>query len=93
MRKMKFKKIKMSFFLVVSVVSLAALAQAVKEDINSSVGNGAAMKYNLNEPNATSPASNNIQHYEKDGVVRDKNKHPETNLSNSYSRISYQEKK
>jgi hypothetical protein len=86
------KKIKIIALVVLSSVALIAFAQAIK-DVNSSVGNGDAMKTNLNEPNATSPARYNIQNHEVDGVVRDMNNHPEKDLANSYNRFLYEEKK
>ena len=51
------------------------------------------MKNNLNEPNAVNPAMNNIQSYEKEGVVKDKNNHTESDLSNSYNRNFFEETK
>ena len=86
------KKIKLAAIIILSSICLVALAQAVKQDINSSSGNGKAMENNLNEPNATNPANHNCQKYEKEGVI-EKNNHPDKNLSNSYDRTSYEEKK
>ncbi len=86
------KKIRLIAILVLSTAALYVFAQTVA-DVNSSVGNGDAMKTNLNEPNATSPARNNIYNYEKDGIVRDMNIHPDNDLANSYNRSSYEDKK
>ena len=87
------KKLKVYIIAAFSLAAIAVIAQAVTGDVNSSVGNGKAMEYNLNEPNAINPAQNNIYNYEKDGVVLDKSNHPDKNLSNHYNSSSYQEKK
>ena len=87
------KKLKLSIILVLTLGCIVSIGQAVKENNNSSVGNGNAMKANLNEPNAVNPAMDNIQSYEKKGVVLDMNNHPETDLSNSYNRNTYEGKK
>ena len=87
------KKLKLSIILVLTLGCIVSIGQAVKENNNSSVGNGNAMKANLNEPNAVNPAMDNIQSYEKNGVVLDMNNHPETDLSNSYNRNTYEGKK
>ena len=86
------KKIKAGFFILLTCAALVVVAEKVA-DINSSVGNGNAMKCNLNEPNCTSPARFNTQGYERDGIVRDMNNHPEEDLGNHYNRTNYQEKK
>ena len=87
------KKVKLIIILVFCIGGFIAIAQAVKQDINSSIGNGKAMENNLNEPNATSPATQNIQNYEKDGTVLEMNNHPENDLGNSYNRSTYEGKK
>ena len=87
------KKLKLLIILAISLGCIVAIAQAIKQDINSSIGNGNAMKNNLNFPNAVNPAMDNIQKYEKDGVVLDMNNHPEMNLSNNYNRSTYKGKK
>ncbi len=86
------KKIKAGFLIILTCAALVVLADKVV-DVNSSVGNGDAMKTNLNEPNCTSPARFNIQSYERDGVVRDMNNHPDEDLANHYSRSHFEEKK
>lgn len=87
------KKLKLSLILALTFGCIVAIGQAVKENINSSIGNGNAMKTNLNEPNAINPAMDNIQSYEKDGVVMNKNNHPESDLSNKYNRKFFEETK
>ena len=87
------KKLKLSILISLSLTAFVVIAQAVKLDFNSSIGNGKAMENNLNEPNAVVPAMDNNQKYERDGVVLDKNNHPEKNLSNTYNRSSYEGKK
>ena len=82
------KKLKIVCVFLLSSIALVAFAQAIKQDINSSVGNGAAMSYNLNVPNAINPAMDNIQKYEKEGKMTVKNEHPESDLSNKYNRNS-----
>ena len=84
------KKLKVSIIIALSLGAIVAIAQAVKLDVNSSVGNGNAMKNNLNVPNSVNPAMDNIQKYEKAGVVSDMNKHPETDLSNNYNRNCFE---
>lgn len=84
------KKLKLSILIALLLVALIVIAQTVKQDVNSSVGNSKAMEYNLNEPNAVNPAKDNIQKYEKEGVVLDKNNHPQTDLSNNYNRNSFE---
>ncbi len=86
------KKLKHLILLTFSLGCIFAIAQAIKQDINSSVGNGDAMKNNLNVPNAVNPAKDNIQSYERDGVELDKNNHTKSDLSNSYNRNSYESK-
>ena len=86
------KKIKISAIIILSLICIVALAQAIKQDVNSSIGNGKAMQHNLNEPNATNPANHNNQKYEREGVI-ETNNHPDKNLSNSYDRTSYEEAK
>jgi hypothetical protein len=86
------KKIKGGFFILLTCAALVALAEKVV-DINSSVGNGNAMKTNLNEPNCTSPARFNIQGYERDGIVKNMNNHPDEDLANHYNRTLYEGKK
>ena len=85
------KKLRLSAVVILSFACIVALAQAIR-DVNSSVGNGKAMEHNLNEPNAINPARDNIQKYEKDGII-EKNKHPEKSLSNSYNTKLFEEKK
>lgn len=87
------KKLKLSIIITLSLGCIVAIGQAVNEGINSSVGNGNAMKNNLNEPNAVNPAMNNIQSYEKEGIVLKRNNHTESDLSNSYSRKFFEEAK
>ena len=87
------KKLKLSIIIAFSLVCIAAIGQAVKENNNSSLGNGNAMKANLNEPNAVNPAMDNIQSYEKKGVVMNKNNHTESDLSNKYNRKFFEEAK
>ena len=87
------KKLKLLIILSFSLGCIVAIAQAINNDINSSVGNGNAMKNNLNVPNAVNPSMDNIQSYEKDGVVLEMNNHPETDLSNNYNRSTYEGKK
>lgn len=87
------KKLKLSIILALTLACIVAIGQAVKENNNSSVGNGNAMKANLNEPNAVNPAMDNIQSYEKDGVVMDMNNHTESDLSNKYNRKFFEEAK
>lgn len=85
MKNLKYKII----FSILIVGSAVALAQTVAENKqNPSAVNSMLMEENLNFPNATSPARNNIQMYEKDGVMLGKNIHPETDLANSYNRTS-----
>jgi hypothetical protein len=86
------KKIKAGFFILLTCAALVVLAEKVA-DVNSSGGNGNAMKTNLNEPNCTSPARFNIQGYERDGVVGKMNTHPDEDLANHYSRPNFAEKK
>jgi hypothetical protein len=88
-KKSQMKKIKAAVIILLSSAALVAFAQAVK-DVNSSVGNGAMMKENLNFPNATIPARFNIQGYERDGRVQDMNNHPDKDLANSFNRAYYQ---
>lgn len=87
------KKLKLSIIIALSFGCIVAIGQAVKEENNSSVGNGNAMKANLNEPNAINPAMDNIQSYEKEGVVMNKNNHTDADLSNKYNRKFFEEVK
>ena len=87
------KKLKLLIILALSLGCIVAIGQAVKEENNSSIGNGNAMKANLNEPNAINPAMDNIQSYEKKGVVMNKNNHTDADLSNKYNRKFFEEAK
>lgn len=87
------KKIKVAGIVLLSGISLFVFAQAVHEDLNSSVGNGDAMKYNLNEPNAVNPAKDNSQNFERKGGEIERNNHPENDWSNDYNRIRLEAKK
>lgn len=87
------KKLKLLIILALSLGCIAVIGQAVKEENNSSIGNGNAMKANLNEPNAINPAMDNIQSYEKEGVVMNKNNHTDVDLSNKYNRKFFEEAK
>ena len=87
------KKLKLLIILALSLGGIVAIGQAVKEENNSSIGNGNAMKANLNEPNAINPAMDNIQSYEKEGVVMNKNNHTDADLSNKYNRKFFEEAK
>ena len=87
------KKLKLLIILALSLGCIAVIGQAVKEENNSSIGNGNAMKANLNEPNAINPAMDNIQSYEKEGVVMNKNNHTDADLSNKYNRKFFEEAK
>ena len=87
------KKLKLLIILALSLGCIAAIGQAVKEENNSSIGNGNAMKANLNEPNAINPAMDNIQSYEREGVVMNKNNHTDADLSNKYNRKFFEEAK
>lgn len=87
------KKLKLSIIIALSLGCIVAIGQAVKEENNSSIGNGNAMKANLNEPNAINPAMNNIQSYEKEGVVMNKNNHTDADLSNKYNQKFFEEVK
>ena len=87
------KKLKLLIILALSLGCIVAIGQAVKEENNSSIGNGNAMKANLNEPNAINPAMDNIQSYEKEGVVMNKNTHTDADLSNKYNRKFFEEAK
>ena len=87
------KKLKLLIILALSLGCIVAIGQAVKEENNSSIGNGNAMKANLNEPNAINPAMDNIQSYEKEGVVMNKNNHTDADLSNKYNRKFFEEAK
>lgn len=87
------KKLKLLIILALSLGCIVAIGQAVKEENNSSIGNGNAMKANLNEPNAINPAMDNIQSYEREGVVMNKNNHTDADLSNKYNRKFFEEAK
>lgn len=89
---MKKSKLKLTL-IILSLVSIVAIGQALKEDMSSSVGNGDAMKHNLNEPYIINPAKDNLQGHEVDGLVKGRNTHPEKNLGSDYTRQSYEEKK
>ena len=81
------KMLKHTIIIVLTLGCIVAVAQAIKQDINSSLGNGEAMEYNLNEPNAVNPAKDNIQKHEIRGEI-EKNIHPKTDLANDYNRNS-----
>ncbi len=66
----------------------AAKAEMTGKEINSSIGNAELMRENLNEPNAVSPAMNNLHQIEVNGITQGKNIHPKEDLSNKYNRNS-----
>lgn len=78
-----------------SVVLLIGAATVIADSVHQAGernGNGDAMKVNLNEPNATNPARNNCQRYEKvndSRMLPIETSHPEKTLSNSYNRSNY----
>jgi uracil DNA glycosylase len=83
MKNLKYKIL----FSALIIGSAVTLAQTVAEHLqNPSSTNAMMMEENLNFPNATNPARNNIQMYEKDGVMLGANIHTETDLANSYHR-------
>ena len=85
------KKFKVISIAILSSICIVVLAQTVS-DVNSSVGNGDAMKCNLNEPNAINPAMDNIQGYERKGGKLEKCEQPEKDMANKYNRSYFQEK-
>ncbi len=91
--KNKLNKFKFELLVIAVLFSgcMVVLAQTIK-DVNSSLGNAEAMNHNLNEPNATSPARNNFQNYERNHSSAIETEHPDADLANSYNRSKYEKK-
>jgi hypothetical protein len=91
--KLKFLKAELALSILLFFSCLVVFAQTASHDVNSSIGNGDAMKYNMNEPNAVNPATDNCQNYERpdwNGIETD---HPEKSLSNDFNSDHYSGKK
>jgi hypothetical protein len=97
------KIVKLAAVLAISFVTLTVVAQEKKEakteakkeePAKAATGNGnaEAMRRNLNYPNATNPANNNNQKYDK-GTGRVESTHPDDNMGSHYTNKNYQEKK
>jgi hypothetical protein len=81
MKNLKYKILAAAFVLGCVIT----IAQTGKE-ASPTVGNADLMRQNLNEPNAVNPCMDNIQGYEKDGVMLKSNVHPKEDLANKYNR-------
>ena len=68
--------------------ALPEKAEVTVKENSSSIGNAELMRENLNEPNAVTPAMNNLHKIEVNGIVQGKNIHPKEDLSNKYNRNS-----
>jgi hypothetical protein len=63
-------------------------AQMTGKEAGSKISTADLMRENLNEPNAVSPAMNNLHQIEVNGITQGKNIHPKEDLSNKYNRNS-----
>ena len=98
------KIVKLAAVLAISFLTLTVVAQEKKEakkeepkkeepaKATQSNGTAEAMRRNLNYPNATNPANNNNQKYDK-GTGRVESSHPDDNMGSHYTNKNYQEKK
>ncbi len=66
----------------------AAKAEMSGKETGTKISTADLMRENLNEPNAVSPAMNNLQQIEVHGITQGKNIHPKEDLSNKYNRNS-----
>ena len=58
------------------------------KEAGANISTAELMRENLNEPNAVSPAMNNLHKIEVNGIPQGTNIHPKEDLSNKYNRNS-----